>query len=356
MGAGHDAVAGELARRLRATGHQVLVRDVLTLLPPGAGPAVRSFYRFSVRHAPAVYEAIYALFLEPAGGRARAGRSGTAPHRPDVSPLAALAERRLAALVAGWRPDVVVSTFHLAGQITGRLRAAGRLRVPSAVFVTDFAVHRAWLDPGNDLYLCVTETAAEAVRAATGRPAAAPGPVVPPEFHPPLGAARPSWTTGPPAVLLSAGAWGVGPGLPDTAGRLAAHGCRPVVLCGHDRRLRARAARLPGVVALGWVRDMPGLLASVRLLVDNAAGQTAVQALAARLPVIGHRPLVGHGAAGVRAMAEAGLCVFAPRPADLLAAVDRLAPPGTARTAAVSAGAGVFRADAARLVVELAGE
>ncbi|MCZ9336647.1 galactosyldiacylglycerol synthase, partial [Streptomyces sp. TRM76130] len=81
------------------------------------------------------------------------------------------------------------------------------------------------------------------------------------------------------------------------------HGWLPVVLCGADERLRRALSRVPGVLALGWVTDMPGLLHAARALVDNAAGQTAVQALAAGLPVVGHRPIPGHGADGVRAMA-----------------------------------------------------
>ncbi|MFG3506586.1 galactosyldiacylglycerol synthase [Streptomyces sp. NPDC047821] len=349
MGAGHDAVAGELARRLRADGHDVLVRDVLTLLPPGAGPAVRGFYRFVVRRLPPVYEAIYALFLAP--------RPAPRPSRPsrrglDVTPMAALAERKLGALVARWRPDVIVSTFHLAGQITGRMRARGALDVPCAVFVTDFAVHRAWLDPGNDLYLCVTETAARAAREGTGRPAVATGPVVPPEFHKTEGLAPEAG--GRAVVLLSAGAWGVGPGLLATAGALARHGVAPVLLCGRDERLRRRAARLPGVRALGWTDDMPGTMASARVLVDNAAGQTAVQALAAGLPVVGHRPIPGHGAVGVREMAAEGLTTYAADLAGLLAAVDELARPGPARDRRRAAGSAAFRADAARLVADLA--
>ncbi|GAA2493950.1 MGDG synthase family glycosyltransferase [Streptomyces gobitricini] len=343
MGAGHDAVARELARRLRADGHDVLVRDVLTLLPPGTGPAVRGFYRFVIRRLPVVYTAIHALFLAP---RPRPGR------KPDVSPMAALAERRTAALVAAWRPEVIVSTFHLAGQVTGRMRGHGALRVPCAVFVTDFAVHRAWLEPGNDLYLCVSETAARAARDGTGRPAIATGPVVPPEFHTSGGRAHDAG--GRPVVLLSGGAWGVGPGLLRTAGALARHGFEPVLLCGRDERLRRRAERLPGVRALGWTDDMPGLMASARVLVDNAAGQTAAQALAAGVPVVGYRPIAGHGAAGVREMAAEGLTTYAGDLPGLLAAVGELARPGAARERRAADGAAVFRTDAARLVAGLA--
>ncbi|MFJ8649496.1 galactosyldiacylglycerol synthase [Streptomyces sp. NPDC093546] len=362
MGAGHDTVAAELARRLRAAGHDVLVRDVLTLLPPGAGPGVRSFYRFTVRHVPWLYELIYAVFLAP--GPAEAGPAGAsrgaapARGRLDVSPMAALAEKRLGALVRSWRPDVVVSTFHLAGQVTGRMRRRGTLRVPSAVFVTDFALHRAWLEPGNDVFLCVSEAGARTARALTGRPAAAPGPVVPPGFdRPPRSEA---WAErlaraggGRPPVLLSAGAWGVGKGLLATAGALAGRGFLPVLLCGRDAGLRRRAARVQGVLALGWVDDMPGLMSAARLLVDNAAGQTSVQALAARVPVIGYRPIPGHGAVGVRRMAAEGLTVYASGVAELLGLADRLVRPGPERERRVERGAAVFRDDAARLVAGL---
>ncbi len=156
-------------------------------------------------------------------------------------------------------------------------------------------------------------------------------------------------------MLLSAGAWGVGDALLGTAEALAGRGFLPVLLCGRDERLRRRATRLRGVMPLGWVDDMPGLMGASRLLVDNAAGQTSVQALAARLPVIGYRPIPGHGAVGVREMAAEGLTVYASDLGELLAQAGRLVPPGPERDRQTERGAAVFRDDAARLVAELAG-
>ncbi|AGP60844.1 hypothetical protein M271_47410, partial [Streptomyces rapamycinicus NRRL 5491] len=141
MGAGHDAVAAELVRRLEDRGQGAGRVDVLELLPHRIGAGLRSFYRTAIRRAPVVYEGIYRAFFRPGKGP-----------RPGSAPLAALAEDRLLALVERERPDVVVPVFHLAAQLTGRLRARGALGVPSAVVVTDFAVHRQWLHPGNDLH------------------------------------------------------------------------------------------------------------------------------------------------------------------------------------------------------------
>ncbi|MFG2427712.1 galactosyldiacylglycerol synthase [Streptomyces sp. NPDC048590] len=357
MGAGHDAVAAELGRRLRADGHRTAHMDLLDLLPAGAGHGLRAGYRTALRHFPWAYEAVYSAFF-----RDRGPVCGLRVRAPDTGPLAACLEPRLRRVVEQRRPDAIITTFHQGAQVTGRLRSAmGSGGPPSTVVVTDFAVHRQWLHPGNDLYLCVTGTAASHVRAATGCPAKVCGPVVPVRFTVPAPAGGQGtdsrWAgelalrgAGRPAVLLSAGAWGVGRGLTSTALMLARAGHLPVLLCGRDEKLRARAARLPGVLALGWVHDLPSLMAASAALVDNAAGQTAVQALAAGVPVVGYRPIPGHGAEGVLAMAAADLTEYAADGPALLRSLDRLVGPGPVREERILAGRAVFGRDAARLV------
>ncbi|MFE7749803.1 galactosyldiacylglycerol synthase [Streptomyces sp. NPDC057428] len=358
MGAGHDTVAYELGGRLRAAGHRTAHLDYLDLLPAGAGSGLRAVYRTAVRHCPWAYQAVYSAFFREGG--APTGRRGWAP---DTGPLAAALESRLLSVVDRWRPDALVSTFHQAAQVTGRLRAArGADCPPSAVVVTDFAVHRQWLHPGNDLYLCLTDAAAARVRATTGRTAEVCGPVVPAAFTAARRTTTPSrWAgeverraSGRPVVLVSAGAWGVGQGLTATARLLAGAGHLPVLLCGKDDGLRARAAGLPGVLALGWVDDLPDLMAASSALVDNAAGQTAVQALAAGVPVVGYRPIPGHGAEGVRAMAAAGITEHACDVNALLSSLNRLAHPGADRDRRIAAGRAVFTADPAALMARWA--
>lgn len=354
MGEGHDAVAGELARRLTDMGCRVRRQDLLTLLPWGVGDTLRRSYRLTVRRCPRLYGLVYAAFFRP---------RGDGPQEPGSAPIASLAETRLLQAVRTWRPDTVVTTFHLAAQVVGRLRFRGDLPVPGAVVVTDLAVHRQWMHRGNDLHLCITDTAAADAASGTGRPAVATGPVVAPAFAPGTAlrtAAR--WTqlleryaAGRTPVLLSLGAWGVGSGPDRTASLLADSGYLPVVLCGRDERLRRRMARVPGTLALDWVRDLAGLMAAAGALVDNAAGQTALQALSVGLPVVGYRPIAGHGVEGVASMAAAGLSAHARSPGELLRVLAPLARPGPAREAAVARGHAIFRADAARALADLAG-
>ncbi|GAA2588549.1 galactosyldiacylglycerol synthase [Streptomyces sp. NPDC006349] len=354
MGAGHDTVAAELVRRARERGGDAQVVDVLALLPYGLGGALRRFYRGSVRHFPWAYAALYRLFLRP----------GTGP-RPSGTPLARLAGGRLRELAERTGADVVVPVFHLGAQLTGHLRGRGLLPVPSVVLVIDFEIHRQWLHPGNDHCLTLTEDAARQVRESTGTPAETCGPVVAPEYlaDAPTAPRAAEWRElfdrlgrGRPAVVLSAGAWGVGSRLDATVRLLADHGFLPVVLCGDNRRLRRELSRTPGVLALGWVTDMPGLLHAARALIDNAAGQTAVQALAAGLPVVGHRPIPGHGADGVRRMAALGVSEVAEDGTALLDALRRLTAPGRERSRRIAAGRALFtgNADVLTRVTDLA--
>ncbi|HEU5354936.1 MAG TPA: hypothetical protein VFU65_10765 [Actinocrinis sp.] len=350
MGAGHTAVADELAGRLRERGHEARRIDVLDLLPKGAGAAVRGFYRAAVRRAPWLYDGIYAAFFR-------------SEHGPESTPLAALAARGLSEAVDEYRPDVIAPVFHLAAQVTGRMRARGELSVPTAVMVTDFAVHRQWLHPGNDVYLCVSADAAEQVRARIGRPAYAPGPIVSERFHKAAATEDNRWVRvlrhiGEERipVLISTGSWGVARGLPETTDALYRNGYLPVVLCGRDERVQARMERHAGVLACGWVEDIEALLVAAGALIDNAAGQTAVQALASGLPVVGYRPIAGHGREGVQRMAQLGVTTYAASHAQLLNSLAWLTQPGEIRDEQVRAGRALFAGDAAEEIHRLSGK
>jgi UDP-N-acetylglucosamine:LPS N-acetylglucosamine transferase len=320
MGAGHDGVAVELARRLGVAGVEAEVADVLALLPLRLGAALRRWYGWMMRTAPWMYALIYRIFFTH--GRAM-----------PASPLTVLAAARLRRLLLRRPADEVVSTFHLSAQAAGHLRGRGRLPVPSTVLLTDFAAHRLWLHPGNDRYLCSDPGTAADVTARTGRPAVCHAPVVRSEFRRGHGRREASARTltdstrlaGGEAnqttiVLISAGSWGVGE-VEQTA-RVLAGRYRPVILCGRNERLRRSLRSVP---ALGWRDDIPALMAGAYALVDNAAGLTCREAFAAGLPVISYRPIPGHGREGARAMARAGLSLYARGPGELLAALDRLA-------------------------------
>ncbi|MDG3016787.1 MGDG synthase family glycosyltransferase [Speluncibacter jeojiensis] len=338
MGAGHDQVAAELARRFEATGAHAQVVDLLSVLPWRIGTMISGGYARMLRYAPWLYEGIYSTFMAPRRGP-----------RPTPAPLVRLAARRLAPILAEADPTCVVSTFHLAGQTVGHLRNTGRLGAPSVVAVTEVVPHQMWLARGTDLYCCLYPSIADAVTARTGTAAIAPGPVVDPRFlrapGPEPGRTALGLAPGEDAVLISTGSWGVGDPVEIVATLARIERVRPVVLCGNNARLRERVASVPGALALGWRDDVPELLAAAAVVVDNAGGSMCMEAFASRVPVVGHRPIPGHGGPVVRALADDGLVRYAADDTALTAAVEALRQPGPERDALVRRAGSVFAED-----------
>jgi UDP-N-acetylglucosamine:LPS N-acetylglucosamine transferase len=345
MGDGHLQVAAELRRRLMQRGDTADVVDILRVLPFHVGALLRGSYSAVLRHTPWIYQAIYRKFFVPRTGRAM---------RPD--PLVTASLPAVSRLIEQYRPDVVVSTFHLCGQITGRLRATGRLKVPAVVVVNELVAHQMWTHAANDAFVCLHPNIAAEVTARTGKPAFAAAPAVRPEFTAAVDApaARAKVRrqlhvdAQAPLVLVSAGAWGSG-NIAKTVDAIASPGHVTVVLCGRNEKLRrvlSRRGKGETVKALGWRDDLPGVMRASDVLVENAGGQTAMEALAIGLPVLTFRPLPGHGEDDARAMLELGLSSFANNSSELLALVDELSQPeSTRRKQQVEAGRALFTTD-----------
>src|SRR5664280_2245503 len=277
MGGGHDGAAFELARRLRTRGYDVEVRDFLQAWPRLVARIVKTSYLFQLKVAPPTYDWLYrGIELIPV--------------------IAAIAR-----LIAGWacrrlrqwvRDDdvAVISTYPLASQALGQLKANGHIRAPLATFLTDFSVHRLWVSPYVDLHLAAHPvTAAAAERLGAGYTVVT-GPVVPPRFAalPPgeraAVRARKRAELGVPAnatvALLVTGSWGVGDVAHTAAGITTSGAAVPVIVCGRNTALLQRLRHRGVGVALGWVDDMPALMAASDVLVQNAgeglhAGQAA---------------------------------------------------------------------------------
>jgi UDP-N-acetylglucosamine:LPS N-acetylglucosamine transferase len=256
----------------------------------------------------------------------------------------------------------VVSTYPLSTLCLGELRRDGRLDIPAINFITDFGVHPLWVHSGIDLNLTVHELPAAQALATSGRATVACGPAISARFDPAnlpdraVARAGLGLRSGQRAVLVVAGAWGVG-NLDDTWTALEADGrFTPVFVCGHDDRLLARvramaaSTTLPSVV-LGWTDDMPGLMSACDAIVENAGGLTSLEAMRAGLPVVSFEPIAGHGRENTAAMDAAGVARLAKSRHDLVIALDALTRPGPEREQQIARAHTMFRSDPAIEVV-----
>lgn len=316
MAAGHDGAAAELARRATTLGCRVDRVDFLDLLPAGIGGLLRTAYRLQLRVAPATWG-----WLLPLVGRRGAGNAWSArvPSR--------LARRRLRRALDP-APDLVVSTYPLASQALSDLRRRGLLEAPAVTFLTDMSVHPLWVAPGIDVHLALHGVPAAEALALGARGVQVAGPAVDPAFVPvTLGSrleARAAWALpgDAPLALVVAGSWGVGD-VGETVDDLLACGvATPVVVCGTNAALHRAMSARPGVVAFGWVDDMPSLLRACDVVIQNSGGLTSLEARQVGLPVITYRCLPGHGRTNAEALERAGWAGWARDRDDLAALVS----------------------------------
>lgn len=317
VGAGHDGAAHELAERLRRRGADVEVEDYLEALPRWFAALLRDGYSLSVERVPGVFQWVFSS-LERSSAAQRV-----------MTACCRWAERRVLAWIARRPYAAVVSTYPLASQTLGQLRADGRLRVPAVTYLTDPAAHRSWVHASVDLHLTVTSATAVQGQLHYGVPMQPAGPLVPDRFSDPLPPGRASALReelGLPArravVLLSSGSLGLG-SVEDAVGSVLRAGLTPLVLCGSNARLRVRLARRPGVVAVGWRQDVHELMQIVDVLVHNAGGLTFTESLVAGLPAVSYRCIPGHGLANAEVLEQAGLAPWAQDEASFILALQR---------------------------------
>ena len=324
VGAGHDGAAHELRDRLEGAGVTVEVRDFLDAVPGWAAWVLREGYLATSRTAPAAFEAMFR----------GAERNGLPLQMFRF--LAHLGRAEVGRWIAATGCDVVVSTYPVSSQCVGELRQHGA-SVRALTYVTDPAVHRAWVHRAVDLHLTVTQASAEQGCRDHGVPMRAAGPLVPARFSTATAGRREELRRelaipeDRPVALLSAGSEGLGD-VALTAADIAAAGWLPLVLCGRNERLAERLAAIPGAVPLGWRDDVHHLMRAADVLVHNAGGLTLTEALVSGLPAVSYRPIPGHGRANAEALHRSGLAPWARSRTDLAAQLRKQASSGAVPT------------------------
>lgn len=233
--------------------------------------------------------------------------------------------------VIGARPDLIVSTYPLGTAGLDWMRRRGELtKVPVTAVVSDFAPHPFWVYPEIDLHQVMSSASLRAMyRAEPDAVGAVCAPPVRRDFRPRDRISARDRFDVPAAdfvVLISCGALGFGAVERAADAALRVDGVsRVLAVCGRNEPIRRRLAERgdPRLVPIGWTDDMPGLLACSDVVVTNAGGATALEALACGRAVVMFEPIAGHGRANAELMAEAGLAELCPAEPDLVEVLRR---------------------------------
>jgi diacylglycerol O-acyltransferase / wax synthase len=335
IGEGHHATARAVEERARRLWPGCTIRRVDTLAEMGrcVGPGFRWVYRVNVDVTPWLYDFFYRSLWRHRWFAASSCRV-----------VGVWSGLRLAPIIEEYRPDLVVSTYPLGTAGLDWIRRRGGLDVPVAAIISDFAPHPFWVYPEVDLHYVASEPSLRAMyRARPDARGAVGAPPVVSAFRPAI-KAEARRRCGLPehrlVVLVSCGSLGFGSvERAVEAGLAAGPDVCVVVACGRNEALRARlvaraklAARdsrrsspAQRLVPLGWTSEMPTLTAAADVVVTNAGGATALEAVACGRAVLMFEPIAGHGKANAELMVQAGLATRCDGPAELVAALRGLA-------------------------------
>lgn len=350
-GSGHVRAAEALRQALaeRCPALRIEHVDVLELAPRWVRAAYGGGFELVAARAPSLWRELYRW------------TDGPGTDRPRWGPAAErLLFRQFQRLLTSGDWQLCLCTHFLPCQLM-----AGRPGLPPfALVVTDFGLHRYWVQPGVDRYFAATASVASAIRRRAGNARVETrGIPIAPAFAaaPPEAAARTMLGLDPdrPVALIMGGGFGLG--IEDSVdAALAGTPARVQVLavCGRNESARTRLASrsIPPerLRVFGYIDRMERSIAAADVVVTKPGGLTTSEALALGRPLLLTRAIPGHEEANVRALVQAGAALHVPgrralqtalaqvytNPAVLVrlaAAARRLGRPNAARSIASAA-------------------
>lgn len=289
-GAGHTRAAEAI--RAAASGAPDVTAthlDVMKYMPAGLHKLHTDFYIGLLNRHPSLWGHLYQITQEarPGGSTQRLRRA-----------IAHLASRGLLRDIDALRPDAIVCTHFLPAEILSNAHGKRRPPCPVWVQVTDFSLHRMWVQQHMAGYFAANDEVAFRIRAwgvAPERIHVTGIPVMPAFAQAGERAAcAAQWGLDPgrPTFLLMGGGAGLGK-LEGVAGHLLACGadCQLVAVAGRNaralERLQALARRHPGrLLALGYCEQVERLMACADLVITKPGGLTSSECLAMGVPML----------------------------------------------------------------------
>ncbi len=315
-GAGHESAARAVAKALEAIrpGTEVDVRDALDLSSRFLRTTYASTYNRVLARAPRVWGEVYKRAATPHDSRRQRIRTW----------LAVWGSPKYLEEISRFEPDAILCTQFLPAEVLGTWRETGKISVPVATAITDFAVHPIWVYRGMDRYFVAAGSVKEEL-VDTGLVAAdrvdVTGVPIDPKFAQPIAAADARRELGldpdpaRPVFLLMGGGFGWGPieTMLDVVLEMPER-VQALVVAGRNDRLRARleakrAGREGRVHVHGFTNRVELFLAASDLLLGKSGGLTASEAMACGVPMVVFRPLPGQEERNCDFLQESGAAI-----------------------------------------------
>jgi len=328
VGCGHDKAAAAVSLALE-TGHRgnevTAVTDFFGLGRGIAGRTLKKAYFNSLSYTPGIYRTLYRLAQR---GRVAHGlRSMLANSFGDV----------LLDHVAKLAPDAIICTHPFPAMVLAALRKSPVLRRTLLTgVVTDFTVHKLWLQPELDLICVANEHSKQKLLTQGISPQSINPtgiPILPSfsdagkrEVSRPVNMRRRPFT-----VLIMGGGLGMVSSTAILEGlRSLKDQINIVVVAGQNVMLREQLRKdaenfaLKNIEIWGYTNNVPDLMLNADLLITKPGGLTCSEALAAGLPMLLYGALPGQEEENAAYLAEEGAALWIKSKEELWTILSRI--------------------------------
>lgn len=282
-GAGHKKAAEAIYNGIKAkTSYDVTLVDALDYSNPLFQYSYPNGYSFMVTHMSWLWAFVFGLLDIPAmQGAVRFVRRI----------YNAVNTQRLHRFLIKEQFDWIICTQFMSAEVSGYLKRTGKIKSKVLCVVTDYDVHRIWVNEGVDFYTGACDYTRDRLMAlgvpkdrafVTGIPT---DPKFQKEWDVPtirrqLGIDEHAITT-----LIATGSFGFGP-IEELVDILKSH--QLIIVCGHNKALfeRLTARGLPHVKVCGLVNNMDELMAASDIMVTKPGGLSISEALVKGLVLV----------------------------------------------------------------------
>ncbi len=301
-GAGHKKAAEAIYNGLKAAGESVVIVDALDYTNPFFKHSYPTSYVFLVTNLPHAWQFFF-YFLDI----------------PYLQPLVYLIRRiyngintiALQKWVVAQNFDVIVCTHFMSAQVIGLMKKQGRIKAKVICAVTDFDVHRIWVNPGIDYYTVACDFTRDKVIGLGIDPACVHVTGIPTDerFGQSYDRAalrrKLGWDEKAFTVLIATGSFGMGP-IKELIDGLGDH--QLAVVCGHNKDLYQSLSSKSNARThiLGLVNNMYELMAASDVMVTKPGGLSVAEALSVGLPMVFFSAIPGQETGNIRVLKSYG--------------------------------------------------
>jgi processive 1,2-diacylglycerol beta-glucosyltransferase len=304
-GAGHKKAAEAIFKGLKAQGgHDVRLVDALDYTNPFFKKSYPWFYSFIVTRLPVVWGVLFGLLDIPWM------QSFVHVVRRLYNGFNAQALQKF--LVQEQFDDVITTQF-LSAEVCAYLKRSGQIKSKIICVVTDFDVHRIWVNTGIDVYTGACDYTKNKLISlgvpadkvfTTGIPtdakfAAKPDTMV---LNKKLGIQNGIMT-----ILIATGSFGMGP-IEAIMKLLGEY--QLLIVCGHNKELYERLKPMApkNTHVLGLVDNMDELMSVANVMVTKPGGLSIAEALVKRLPMIFFSAIPGQETNNIKVLSSYEVC------------------------------------------------